>query len=108
MTGRPDHIEVPVPSIGPGGSLRAARSRYGDYFDFELLGAAQEPGDYSLVSAISGYACRTRLLLESGVNEDGGIAFDYALLVVGNTTVFLPAEQGEALAEFLSIELERG
>ncbi|MFC3715184.1 hypothetical protein ACFONC_03340 [Luteimonas soli] len=86
--------------------LRAARSQYGDYFDFELL-AAPTKGVGELLGArtialVSGYACRTQLLVHGDEAQ-----IDDAMLVVGNTTLFLPVEHGAALAAFLGIELQR-
>lgn len=111
MTDQLDRIDVPAPSIGPGALLRVERSQYGDYFDFELLGVPSKVlGDVEgarVVATISGYACRTRLIVVEAVDRDDKPA-GTAMLVVGNTTVFLPVEHGAELATFLGIELERG
>lgn len=115
MTGQADHIEVPLPMIGPRAVLRAERSQYGDYFDFEVRngpaeGVAQDVAALigaSAIASIAGYACRARIVaVEFGTLDDGS-TLGGALLVVGNTTVLLPLEHGPDLAMFLGIELER-
>lgn len=114
MTGRADHMEVPLPSIGSGGVLRIERSQYGDYFDFQLEvkpsdanGVRERLGTESVALAlVSGYACRTRLIVMEGVGANDE-PMGAATLIVGNTTLFLPFEQSQALAEFLGVELER-
>lgn len=114
MTGQANHIEVPLPVIGPGAVLRAQRSQYGDYFDFRVEVKAPDPSgirasmgaEVASIAVVSGYACKTRLIVMDGVGADDE-PIGAATLLVGNTTLFPPLEQAQALAAFLGIELER-
>jgi hypothetical protein len=111
MNGRADHFEVPVLSAWPGAVLRAKRSQYGDYFDFELRAVSIEGGGDVLgpqpVVHVSGYASRTQVVaLEVGESESG-TELGSAVLIVGNTRMFLLIEHGQTLATFLGVELER-
>ena len=98
MSGQLDSLVIPVPEIGPGGVLRAMRSQFGNYFDFELRGSSEHEGGGKVIALLSGYAARVQLQESSTA---AGI-----FLVVGNTSVFLPPESGQLLADFLGIPLE--
>ena len=98
MSGQADSLEIPVPAVGPGGVLRAVRSEYGNYYDFELRGSPEHEGGGRVIALLSGYAARVQLQESSTV---AGI-----FLVVGNTSVFLPLESGQLLADFLGVPLE--
>lgn len=115
MSVQANHIEVPLAMTGLNAVLRAERSEYGDYFDFEVRYVPSEEIGKELaavlgsqaIALIAGYACKPRLVpAEFGALDDGSPSGS-ALLIVGNTTVLLPLEHGPALATFLGIELER-
>lgn len=96
MSGHTDSLEIPVPAVGPGGVLRAVRSEYGNYYDFELRGSPEHGGSDNIVALLSGYAARLQVSHAAGGT----------LLVVGNTSVLLPRESGQQLADFLGVPLE--
>lgn len=96
MSGQADSLEIPVPAVGPGGVLRAVRSEYGNYYDFELRGSPEHGGSDNIVALVAGYAARLQVSHAAGGT----------LLAVGNTSVLLPRESGQQLADFLGVPLE--
>ncbi|MBH1829243.1 hypothetical protein I5W35_19235 [Stenotrophomonas maltophilia] len=96
MSDQANSLEIPVPTVGPGGVLRAVRSEYGNYYDFELRGSPEHGGSDNIVALLSGYAARLQVSHAAGGT----------LLVVGNTSVLLPRESGQQLADFLGVPLE--
>lgn len=107
MTAPTGHLELPL--IGTGVVLRVEKSQYGDYFDFELRAvppAAAEGAiraDSASVAVVSGYASIIKLV-ETGRGVSPASA---AILIVGNTSIFLPLEHCHALAKFLGVDLEK-
>lgn len=114
MTGQADHIEVPLSLGGQRVVLRAERSEYGDYFDFYLLVRQPDPleiraslrTEWTSIAHVSGYACKTQLIVMEGIGPDDE-PFGSATLIVGNATLCASFEHAQALASFLGVELER-